>query len=153
MCATATKAAIETAKRPKPKTKKNVSSAQIEANRRNSQKSCGPKTDEGKSRSRFNALKHRMTAQTVLLPGDDGKAFLSRLQYLQDDLQPRNSLEGVAIERLAGDLWKADRAELAACADQLAAPPRAGQSTAQKTGRMRSSWASICCISQRFRCR
>ena len=115
MCATATKAATETAKRPKPKTKKNVSSAQIEANRRNSKKSCGPKTDEGKSRSRFNALKHRMTAQTVLLPGDDGKAFLSRLQYLQDDLQSRNSLEGVAIERLAGDLWKADRAELAAC--------------------------------------
>ena len=70
-----------------------------------------------------------MTAQTVLLPGDDSKAFLGRLQYLQDDLQPRNSLEGVAIERLAGDLWKADRAELAARADQLAAPARPGQVT------------------------
>ena len=128
-----TKSATVTAKRTKTKAK-NVSSAQIEANRRNAQKSCGPKSDEGKSRSRFNALKHGMTAQTVLLPGDDGKAFLGRLQYLQDDLQPRNSLEGVAIERLAGDLWKADRAELAAGADQLAAPPRAGHATAQGSG-------------------
>ena len=55
-----------------------------------------------------------MTAQTVLLPGDDAKRLLSRLRYLQDDLQPRNSLEGVVIERLAGDLWKSDRSELSA---------------------------------------
>ena len=104
MCATAPKAATETVKRTKTKTK-NVSTAQIEANRRNAKESCGPKSDEGKTWSRFNALKHGMTAQTVLLPGDDSKAFLGRLQYLQDDLQPRNSLEGVALERLAGDLW------------------------------------------------
>ena len=114
MSATATTAATETRSKTKTKTKGASSPAQAEANRRNAQKSTGPKTEEGKSKSRFNALKHGMTARTVLLPGDDTKAFLCRLHYLQDDLQPRNSLEGVAIERLAGDLWKADRAELAA---------------------------------------
>ena len=128
-----TKSATVTAKRTKTKAK-NVSSAQIEANRRNAQKSCGPKSDEGKSRSRFNALKHGMTAQTVLLPGDDGKAFLGRLQSLQEDLQPRNSLEGVAIERLAGDLWKADRAELAAGA-RINWRLRHGQATRQRKDR------------------
>ena len=56
-----------------------------------------------------------MTAQSILLPGDDGEAFASRLRYLLDDLQPRNSLEAVVIERLAGDLWKSDRAEGSAC--------------------------------------
>jgi hypothetical protein len=99
----------------KSKTKsKKASSAKTAANRRNAEKSVGPKTPEGKAKSRFNALKHGMTAQTVLLPGDDTEAFTKRLRYLQDDLQPRNSLEGVVIERLAGDLWKADRAEQSA---------------------------------------
>jgi hypothetical protein len=49
-----------------------------------------------------------------VLPGDDGQAFANRLRYLQDDLQPRNSLEAVVIERLAGDLWKSDRSDRSA---------------------------------------
>jgi hypothetical protein len=112
MCATATNSETKTKPKHKPKTKTNEShSTRAEANRRNAKKSTGPRTADGKSRSRFNALKHGMTAQTVLLPGDDGQAFAARLRYLQDDLQPRNGLDGGLIERLAGDLWKADRAE------------------------------------------
>ena len=65
MCATATKSA--TKPKPKIKTKKSQL-AQVEANRRNAKKSTGPRTADGKSRSRFNALKHGMTAQIVLLP-------------------------------------------------------------------------------------
>ena len=108
MSATATKSVTK----PKTKTKtKKPPSARAEASRRNAQKSTGQKTDEGKAKLRFNALKHGMTAQSILLPGDDGQAFASRLRYLLEDLQPRNSLEGVVIERLAGDLWKSDRAE------------------------------------------
>ena len=120
---------------PRGKTKK-ASPARIEANRRNAQKSCGPKTDEGKARSRFNALKHGMTAKTVLLPGEDGQAFANRLRYLQNDLQPRNSLEGVLIERLAGDVWKADRSELSlGDTDQFPSAARAGRSVDQGPGR------------------
>jgi hypothetical protein len=109
MCATAAKSAAK----PNAKAKK-TSPARAEASRRNGRKSMGPTTDEGKARSRWNALKHGMTAQTVLLPGDDSEAFLGRLRYLQDDLQARNSLEAVVIERLAGDLWKSDRADKSA---------------------------------------
>jgi hypothetical protein len=110
MCATATKSATGTEKKTKTKSKK-TSTAKIEANRRNSQQSTGPTSDLGKARSRYNALKHGMTAKTVLLPGDDPQEFTGRLRYLQDDLQARNSLEAVVIERLAGDLWKSDRSD------------------------------------------
>jgi hypothetical protein len=78
MCAAATTTKSATKPKTKARTKK-PSAARAEANRRNSQKSTGPKTDEGKAKSRFNALKHGMTAQSILLPGDDGQAFASRL--------------------------------------------------------------------------
>ena len=48
---------------------------QFEANRRNSQKSTGPKTPEGKSAVSMNALRHGLRARTVVLPGEDPTEF------------------------------------------------------------------------------
>src|ERR1017187_4081401 len=45
--------------------------AQITANRANAQKSTGPRSVEGKSASRFNALKHSIDAATIVIPGED----------------------------------------------------------------------------------
>ena len=39
---------------------------QIEANRRNARQSTGPKTPGGKQRSRRNAMRHGLTAETVI---------------------------------------------------------------------------------------
>jgi hypothetical protein len=51
---------------------------QIAANRRNASKSTGPRTDEGKQSSRGNAVRHGLTADTVigtLKDAEDYKAF------------------------------------------------------------------------------
>ena len=39
---------------------------QIAANRLNAYKSTGPRTEEGKQRSRCNAMRHGLTAETVI---------------------------------------------------------------------------------------
>ena len=48
---------------------------QFEANRRNAQKSTGPKTPEGKSAVSMNALRHGLRARSVVLPGEDRAEF------------------------------------------------------------------------------
>jgi len=48
-----------------------ASEARIQANRANARRSSGPKTAEGKARSRANALKHGMAGSGVVLPEDD----------------------------------------------------------------------------------
>ena len=52
-----------------------ASQKQIDANRRNAQKSTGPITDLGKATAKFNALKHGMTASTAVLPYEDADSY------------------------------------------------------------------------------
>src|SRR5580693_7852985 len=97
-----------------------------EANRRNARKSTGPRTPEGKDRSKFNAIKHGLNARTLVLPGEDAGAFQDRLDAWEADLQPRNDVEHVLVERSATLSWqlaRADRAAAARLASILAAAP------------------------------
>ena len=48
---------------------------QIAANRLNAQNSTGPRTDDGKRRSRRNAFRHGLTAETVIDIHEDPAAY------------------------------------------------------------------------------
>src|SRR5437764_459418 len=72
-----------------------------EINRRNAQSSTGPKTPEGKERSKFNALKHGLTAKTLVLPGEDPEVYLGRIESFRTILGPRNDLEQYLAEQVA----------------------------------------------------
>ena len=48
---------------------------QIAANRRNARKSTGPATEEGKQRSRCNAVRHGLTAETVIGALEDAEDY------------------------------------------------------------------------------
>jgi hypothetical protein len=50
---------------------------QIEANRRNARKSTGPVTEEGKQHSRCNAVRHGLTAETVIGALEDAEDYQS----------------------------------------------------------------------------
>ncbi len=88
-----------------------ASEKKIEANRRNAQKSTGPKSEEGKSRSRLNGLKHGMRANLLILPGEDAEAFQARANAWTDDLKPRNDVEQYLVDRAVQASWQLDRIE------------------------------------------
>ena len=82
-----------------------------EINRRNSMRSTGPKSPEGKLRSKFNAVKHGMSAATPVLPGEDPDAFRDRLDAWAGALDPDNVVEQFLVERAAAAAWKIERAD------------------------------------------
>ena len=48
---------------------------QIEANRRNARSGTGPRTEHGKKQSRRNAVRHGLTAETVIGVLEDPKDY------------------------------------------------------------------------------
>ncbi len=78
-----------------------VSEARLEANRRNAQRSTGPKTAEGKLASRANAWKHGMTGTGVVLPEEDRAEVARRSEALRAELGPAGPLGQILVDRLA----------------------------------------------------
>jgi hypothetical protein len=101
-----------------------ATTAQIEANRRNSQRSTGPKTAEGKARARLNALKHGMNAPTLfpVLPQENPRELEERTQEYLSDIQPRNAIERDLVlqaARLAYQIERSERIETAHLANRV----------------------------------
>ena len=79
----------------------------IAANRRNAQKSTGPKTPRGKSISSWNSTRHGLLSNRLpLLYGRSKKHFTRLLRSLQQDLEPVGTLEGVLVEKIAHGYWR-----------------------------------------------
>ena len=96
-------------------TKKKISEKKLQANRRNAQKSTGPKTPEGKAQSSRNAIKHGLLAQQILIDDDDDpnerqEDFDQLLNGLIEDYQPSGCTENLLIERIAICFWRLRRA-------------------------------------------
>jgi hypothetical protein len=93
-----------------------VSAAKLEANRRNAARSTGPRTEEGKERAKFNALKHGMRAETPVLHDEDPQALEARKASWAAALGPRNDVEQRAVDDAVAFSWMQDRARRAQAA-------------------------------------
>ncbi len=76
-----------------------ASTAQIAANRSNALQSTGPKTVAGKDASRRNALKHGLTGQGVVIPGEDEHEVALRVAALEDQLVPEGDILAALLVR------------------------------------------------------
>jgi len=89
--------------------KQMTSQKQLEANRANAKRSTGPRTSDGKARSRMNAVKHGLTAKYIVIGDEDPDEFEALRADLEADFQPSTRLEHELIDRLAGLLWRLRR--------------------------------------------
>ena len=103
--------------RPKSQNKANchggrsmTSFRQIEANRRNARKSTGPITEEGKQRSRCNAVRHGLTAETVIGALEDAEDYKAFEAAIIADYDAQSAVERELVLRLASLLWRLRRA-------------------------------------------
>src|ERR1700730_7893621 len=85
---------------------------QFEANRRNSQRSTGPKTPEGKAAVSMNALRHGLRARTVVLPGENRDEFNQLCDDLEVEWHPQSRTEQFYVEQMAVSQWKLTRMEV-----------------------------------------
>jgi len=83
---------------------------QIEANRRNASKSTGPMTEEGKQRSRCNAVRHGLTAETVIAALEDADDYKAFEAAIITDHKFQSAVEPGLVLGLASLLWRLRRA-------------------------------------------
>src|SRR5678809_340135 len=83
---------------------------QFEANRRNARKSTGPVTEEGKQRSRCNAVRHGLTAETVIGAMEDAEDYKAFEAAIIADFDAPSAVERELLLQLASLLWRLRRA-------------------------------------------
>jgi hypothetical protein len=88
-----------------------TSEARIAANRRNAEKSTGPRTEQGKAVVAQNAVTHGLWARRPILKDEDPQEFeLHRTRMLQG-LAPDGPKEEPLAERIVALWWRLKRAE------------------------------------------
>ncbi len=83
--------------------------AQAEANLANAQHSTGPRTETGKAASSQNALKHGLTAKTILLPGEDEAAYRKMCEGMFESFAPACTPEQELVQLLCDTQWRLQR--------------------------------------------
>jgi hypothetical protein len=83
---------------------------QLDANCRNALASTGPKTEYGKQQSRRNAIKHGLTAETVIEALEDPEEYRVFEEAIVAEYLPQTPVEQELVHRLASLFWRLRRA-------------------------------------------
>jgi len=83
--------------------------AQIFANRRNAQKSAGPRTSEGKAAVSQNAVKHGLTAAHDVISSESQAQFDLYRDQILAELAPASPMESMLAHRIVSLSWRLKR--------------------------------------------
>jgi hypothetical protein len=83
--------------------------AQIIANRRNAQKSTGPRSPQGKAIVSQNALKHGLTTARDIISSENQAEFDLYRDLILTELDPTSPLESILAERIINLSWRLNR--------------------------------------------
>ena len=91
-------------------TEATISEAQRKANQANAQASTGPRTPEGKAKSRMNAFRHGLTGQFSVMSEDDERAYKTYETGILEALAPVGTYERDLAICIAQNRWRLHRA-------------------------------------------
>src|SRR6266849_3578833 len=83
----------------------------IDSARANGAKSHGPVTEEGRKKSSMNALKHGLTARTVLFSNDNHDEYNALLESYIESLQPVDPVEMDLVVDMVNAKWQQRRVQ------------------------------------------
>src|SRR5262245_59208376 len=72
----------------------------------NNNRSGGPRTEEGKARTRFNAVKHGMRSKSALLPGENPEEYYDLKARMQAEWKPQGTTEEFQVEQMLQNQWR-----------------------------------------------
>jgi hypothetical protein len=101
-----------------------ATSAQIDANRANAQLSTGPRSVEGKAISSRNSFKLGITAQSMIIPGEDPAELEQLTTEYEQQFHPVGPIETDLLETVVRAVWmrrRYDRIEAAVITSRMAA--------------------------------
>ena len=79
-------------------------------NKANAQHSTGPRTEAGKSASKYNATRHGLTGKRLVLESENPAEYEALRQDLIESYQPANATELMLVEEIAQNFWRLQRA-------------------------------------------
>jgi hypothetical protein len=82
---------------------------QIAASRANGQKSHGPATSEGKAKSRYNALKHGIHAQSQVMFDETAEDLAELAAEIHEQYSPADATERFLVDTLINNEWRLRR--------------------------------------------
>jgi hypothetical protein len=85
-----------------------ISDKQLNANRQNALLG-GVKTEDGKEKSKYNALKHGLFSDKVLVDTEDPSELDRLKEQVIDGLKPSNGVEKIFVDRVVANLWRLRR--------------------------------------------
>ena len=88
-----------------------LSDEKLNANRRNAQRSTGPRTPEGKTRASFNATRHGLTGQVNVRTPEENKARDEHNASFMQDWNPQGATETHLVQTMADKQWQIHRAD------------------------------------------
>lgn len=70
----------------------------------------GPKTDEGKAVSRYNAIKHGLLTKEVLVDKEEMNDLADLTENINEALNPIGPMEKLLVDRIISNVWRLRRA-------------------------------------------
>ena len=83
--------------------------AKIIANRRNAQKSTGPRSRAGKAVASKNSIKHALFAHQTVIRSENQDDFCKERDRILSDLVPESPMESMLAERIVDLSWRLNR--------------------------------------------